>query len=206
MNNKYFPGWLMTVAQHASYFHWWGKACEFQGWDKLPAKDRDLKRKATHADVFGFPISAKDIDHRDGFTKIISRFRMLAGDLKGAIEDGEPHHNERRIMLDEIAELMRCVALYKDDAESYVSAILLDRFKTVDVESLSAVDRGRIPSLKQCLWKLRTTVNALRKEAEHSVHDMKCLAKLRCDCAACKRENNRLAISEAFAGDTNEPF
>jgi hypothetical protein len=118
-----FPGWKMSVSQHHQYIRLWTAACAAQGWDKLPSKERDAKRKEVHARVFGFAISATEIDGRKGCDAIFGAFEELANRV------AKPVDGERRRLIHVAAE--RIDVLAAATSLNYVETLLKERFKLV---------------------------------------------------------------------------
>jgi hypothetical protein len=70
------PGWLMTADQRSLYWRLWAAACEYQGWDRLSAGERDQKRREVLAGL-GFA-SVQDVDHTEGFDCVKHRLEGLS--------------------------------------------------------------------------------------------------------------------------------
>jgi hypothetical protein len=87
------PGWLMTVAQHATYFNLLGEVYEKHG---IAPKDREAYRKQIHTAVFGSPISAKYINSTEMFGKIKNHLLMLLDNVQATVETDHPEHDEKR--------------------------------------------------------------------------------------------------------------
>jgi hypothetical protein len=205
------PGWRMTRAQHAHYFDLWAEACKWQGWDRLSTKDKDAKRKEIMADVFGGPKSAKDVDKDEEFGKIKARFLLLAGKVKGGVEDGRPHYDQRRRLLNVIEQKKKLLAIYTDQSEEYLHVVLKDRFKRVNginsIDDLSAQRVNNKPSqLEMLVFTLSARINDMRNQAGHTIHEMNQLAGLTCPstCKMCRLQHRASVSGETFADATDE--
>lgn len=191
--------WRMTEAQFRGYWYWWNRACKAQGWHKLSSTQREDLRRRVHAEVFGSPVSAKEIDSTSGYGRIKARFQALADIVRGAVESDRPQDDEQRRQLWVIRErILPCLALYVEDAAAYVREILRWRFKLTaginTIEDLSAVSAPRMvngrPVNQSEIEMLRDTLNgrlhAFRRKAKHTLHDMCLAAGIECNCAPCK--------------------
>jgi hypothetical protein len=135
-------------------------------------------------------------------------------------------HNNARIHRHVIeTEILPCLALYVEDVTGYVATViagLTRHYKTdrptrpptlSDLDIYPAIAQRRTtnptccapdgrrvvpgPSqLEQCLMTLSARLNALRKAAGDSIHDMKTKAGLECNCAQCCRRRG-MCISSA---------
>jgi len=121
----------MSRAQHdLLLFTLWPAACAYQGWDKLPTRDREAKRKEIAAEVFGGPKSFTKINRTKEFDAIKARLEMLAGKVSGAVEDGNPEAGERRRVMNRVGVLL-AEGNELPNWENYIAPILKERFKIV---------------------------------------------------------------------------
>jgi hypothetical protein len=193
----------------------WPNACRAQGWRE---SDRDLRlyvcsialacdirgvqsfRAALFSDV---PLdralkSTNEIDDDKDFTRVKGLLLMLADDLNGANEVGNPHLNKARQMLHVINEQIACLALYHDNAPAYVRQLCRDKFDQPDFESLRSEpvrvlpDGRKLPSeLQQLIITLNSRLHnkrsGFRVLAGDSDHDMRLKANLKCACKECSQ-------------------
>lgn len=210
----------MTEAQHASYFKLWASACKAQGWNKLPTAAREAKRREVHVQVFGAPKSAKDINHTNDFGAIKAKFEFLAGQLRGAMEDGEREPDEKRRLLWVMRRrLFPQLALYvMDNPERYVESILKERFKLFkgisspdDLSAKSRIGADGKPKPSPLLMLVMTfsaRIDAMRRASGDSVHAMNHRAKTPCkrgcaECAAIAASAADVDVEESdLAGET----
>jgi hypothetical protein len=176
----------------------WKPACKAQGWK---VSDRDF-RLAKFSEILERPLATSDdIEPIKEFGILKHELLRLADNLKGAMESGHPELDERRRLLDVIADLFKCARVY-DPADSYLKHVLMPRFKIVDgwraLEDLSPeptlrknwktgkMEEG--PSeLMQCVFTISRCVNKLRNDADDTGHEMCVKARVRCRCADCVR-------------------
>ncbi len=203
-------GWQMTADQQRLYFALWNKACIHQGWDKLTSKEREEKRREIMAEVFDGPKSAKDVNRHAEFDAIKAKFLQLSDSVQGTRETDHPDIGEKRRLLKVVAYQKRLIRVYREP-EAYVTKILKDGpkiFKGIStIEDLSAFSpqvknelTGKIekkPSqLMKLVFTLTARVNSLRNEAGHTIHDMKMVARVKCDCAQCLKYGQPTATQD----------
>ena len=114
----------MTISQRDLFWRLWAAACAAQGWNRLPAEEREAKRKQVLFEL-GFG-SAKHIDPKDGFDAVKAELERLAD-----VVANEPQDAGRRRRVAWCANQ----ALRKLRAAGYpersIETILIDRFKVV---------------------------------------------------------------------------
>jgi hypothetical protein len=193
---------LISTAQQTLFWRTWAAACQTQGWTRergLNSAEINAKRREMLAEI-GFK-SLKDVDHRSGFDRVLSRVRRLADSVQGAMDENAPASGDRRRMVHRMGILIRCLALYltPGSAPTYVESICRAKFGTSNWEDLSADprvdDSGPRPRIRQSeLEELIITLSGrlngrtgFRAKARHSVHDMLLAARLPCACARCAK-------------------
>ncbi len=170
------PGMKMTDAQWGLYLDLWNKAARAQGW---PVSSR-AHRLAVHREVFGREVSAKEIDRKAGFDAIKAKFLELAGSVDGAIEAEHPEIGEARRWRVVIGESIAALALYTEDADGYVSALVRDMFGRFDAwEDLGIEERypGGDSETELVMKTLAARVDGLRRQAGDTVAEMRRKAK-----------------------------
>ena len=154
------------------------------GWTKADGMTPDQidgKRKEFLASC-GFK-SLTEVDRTAGFTKVLHELIVLQGtSLKSAHETIDPSLNEARVLRNQIAaEIVPCLEVYVEHSVGYINAILKNRFRGMKLEELNAAQ----------LKAFRDTVNArvqvMRNKAGHSIHQMRMLASVPCNCSDCCR-------------------
>jgi hypothetical protein len=214
---KFYPGWRMTELQHDLYFRLWNTVLKHQGWDKMPTKVREAKRREVHVAVFGAPKSAKDINHTDEFGAIKARFELLAGLVKGGVEDEHPEFDTRRRLFWKFENVQKKqLGVYVNDPEAYIRQILRERFKIFrgisTVEDLDAKPRFRMingeskkmPSpLLMLVMTLDRCIDDLRAQAGHTIHQMNMEAGVPCRCKECSSAKRLTKEEVAALGESD---
>ncbi len=208
----------------------WPNACAAQGWQK----GDDQRRYEVFAEALGHlsryqaildrggHISTKDMDNGD-FDLVKKHLLHLADKIN--IVDQE----KKRLLWVINVRIAKCLALYVYDPGAYIQRVLLERFKIVRGVStpadLSTAQRWKrdeagelvrdshgdpieLPSqLKMLVMTLTGRVDALRRQAGHSGHEMHQAAGLECrsSCVICFPPGQpRLAVADQF-GPQDEP-
>lgn len=209
----------LSDAQLNLFWRIWGAACRAQNWDRshgFSAADIGEKRHEMLRDL-GFA-SLKDVDQRDGFDRLLARVRVLAGQIKGAIDEVDPHQGDRRRLLYRMQCLIKCLQVYMhaDAAAKYVHKICTDKFawrgaitrgwEELDHRPRTAPalrgggDRLRPAELEELIITISGRLNGkggFRSKAGDSVHHMLKKAGLECDCAVCAAGRDATPLSHA---------
>jgi hypothetical protein len=143
----------MTEDQHALFWRLWSNACEYQGWNALPAKECEKKRKEILAAI-GFR-SATLIDSTQGFDDVKKRFLELAG----RVVNERPDAGLRRRVLARIGPALAAL----EDAgypQHSLDTILKTRFKVIegirtiaDLETPELICLSRTLTARLAAWK-----------------------------------------------------
>jgi hypothetical protein len=220
---------MTTKQRNSLMIELWPAAARAQGWK---VSDRELRLRvltiALHGNIktlqdfqLAFerfqtsgdePIaSANDIGHGETFTTVKAVLKMLADDVAGTKEVGDPEINKARQKRHVILELIQCLSIYPverpmgiDGAEAYAMAVIKGKFRReLSLEELTIRPfrhEGRvIPSqLDQLLWTLDRRLSdqppaksrrepGFRIAAGHTDHQMRQLARVRCKptCKEC---------------------
>lgn len=201
---------LLSKAQVHRFWRDWEKACRAQGWTKAKGwttAQREAQRKLVLGKC-GFT-SLTLVDGRGGFDKVLALLGALANNLAGALELDHPEIGESRRSHFGLREVAQCLAHYGVEAESYLQQIINDKFnhgrggaltqRTIDELSdlpSTRMVRGELIEGPSELQQLRMTAWArlqeFRKDAGHSLHEMKTGAGVPCDCAACARARREM--------------
>lgn len=174
----------LTTSQVQRFWREWPKSCAAMGWTKangMTADQIDAKRKEFLVSC-GFS-SLTLVDRTAGFTKVLNELVVLQGtSLKAARETLDPALNEGRILTNQIVtELVPCLEVYVENSFGYIGAILKNRFRGLRLEELNP------KQLKAFRDTLNARIHAQRNKAGHTIHQMKVLASVPCDCAECSR-------------------
>lgn len=213
----------------------WPAACKAQGWPRKDKEAQELGwaserafRLKTLGDILGRELSSSsDIGMVEEFTQVKDRLLMLADNLKGAAEDGDAVPNALRTRRWVALRDIKCLLIYVK--ESYVRAILAERFERAGV-CHTAFDALPLPKvieefddvrvLDELLSTLGQRLHAKgfkradgtwrrqpgkRVAAGHTLHQMRTLAGVQCDCKGCAGRVPVGAESGQQTADSEEP-
>lgn len=226
----------MTKSQRITLMaDWWPAACRTQGWN---VNDRQ-RRMDELSRAVGRPLaSANELNSTSDVDAVKAHLGMLADNVAATIETDHPEQGRARRLRITIREQLKCLGIYLSSevgrvtpcapspAEQYLAEIIKDKFKhgsramplTIDdlnADPITARNRfggeSNIPSqLDQVIMTLARSIQAKRKAAGHSIHEMKKAAGVPCHCSACTRPpRTALPAPEmqmAGVDETNEPF
>jgi len=192
---------LLSKEQVNRFFFMWGQACRTQGWTAgkgFSAVQINVKRKEFLA-RFGFS-SLTLVTKKDGFTKVKNELIILISNgtnIKAAQEAEDPLLNKARNFRWVIRnEILPCLGVYEDNPLGYMRKVMADKNRwwkldrpesEITLEDLDAKPTTRFkdgelqefPStLEQLMMTLNARVHDKRREAGHSIRDMKALAGL----------------------------
>jgi len=193
----------MTPKQTQLYWREWGAVSR-----AAKAAGRDLPdRHSLHRQALGRDVSSKDFSNAQ-FDAVLGVFRALSqpGNLNGQWRQLDQPRRREEFSLDEV---LRCLALYVEDAEAYMAVVMADKFKRpLDVGHLT---EKQTFALKITLWaRINKKGTGFRNQAGHSVHQMKSLAEVPCDCARCRdlpsRQGRILQERPAVEAMEEQPF
>jgi hypothetical protein len=175
------------------FWYLWKQVCLANAWTKdagLSAADIDARRKAILREC-GFA-SLTTVDRTAGFTKVKNKLLILIGtDLQAAQEDQDATANtsrNHRWVIEK--EILPCLALYLEDVTGYVAGILADtlrHYKTDRPTRPPGLGDLTPAQMHRTLMTLSARLNAKRKSAGDTIHEMRTKAGVRCDCAGCVR-------------------
>jgi hypothetical protein len=168
----------MNPAQNALYWREWHAvvaACKAAG---RPTPERAELHSWADA-----PASSK-VFSRDDLTRVLEVFRRVS--QPASLGAQMQLLKQRRAGVERIK---KCLAIYLQGkpgaqawaADRYVGSILADRFGGKLMDALDATE------LEQLRNTLAGAVQRKRKAAGHSVHEMRMLAGVWCDCAKCRQ-------------------
>lgn len=144
--------------------------------------------------------SSKDLNKTDDFDKVKAFLGFASDDLDATTETDHPEIGRARRLRDQIADHVKCLALYRDDADAFLAEIIKDKFRhgervhPMTIEDLTdqpTIRRDGQPGssqLDQVLMRLAGAIQPLRKAAGDTLHEMKLRAGVPCDCARCRRQ------------------
>jgi hypothetical protein len=186
---------ILSKDQVKLFWREWPKACQVQGWTRakgMSAKEIDAKRKE-FLQRCGFDSLTK-VDRTEGFTRVKNELLILQRpDLKAARETVDPGLNEARVLRHQLlTELIPCLELYVADVRAYLAEALANQdcsMRDLDLMHLS------VAQLTRLRFTISARLNAKRKAAGDTGHDMRMKAGVACHCAKC----TALAVPQADA-------
>lgn len=197
----------LSEAQVKRFWRDWSAACKAQGWTRdsgMSSKQIDSHRKDLLKRA-GFG-SLTHVDRTVGFGRVLAELGLLLTKVTSAIEHDHPEidagRRKRWVIRNRI---LPCLGVYVRDPEAYMRSVLRDKFDWRRVQSGYALplllddltddpvfrnkSDGKIveqPSqLDQVMYTLGRIVQKHRKEAGHSMHDMRIAAQIPCRCDDC---------------------
>jgi hypothetical protein len=200
----------MNPKQNTLYWREWGaltRACKAAG-QAVPDR-HDL-----HVRALGSDKSHKSFTNAE-FDKVLGVFRSYS--QPAAVDQqlrqlGQP----RARKLHKVGELLKCLALYVEDAPAYAREIIRDKVDKGSWRNVTAIEDlseqaphpDRPSQLEQLIMTLERALNGktgLRAKAGHSLHDMRTAAGLKCTCLICIRRQPRAVLVPAGA-EVEQPF
>lgn len=174
----------LSPAQVQLFWREWATTCQALKWTRaagMTAPQIDAKRKDLLA-VCGFASLTK-VDRTAGFTKVLNELIVLRGtSLKAARETIDPSLNEGRIILNQLlTEIIPCLELYCE-VRAYAAEVFFHQdleLRTLDLSHMSHAQ------LVRCRHTFAARLNAKRRDAGETIHEMKLKSKVPCDCAQC---------------------
>jgi hypothetical protein len=175
----------------------------------------DADRHALHVEALGVSKSSKDFTNAD-FDRVLGVFRAVSQPASLSSQMRQLGQRRARLLY-RLEELTACLGLYVDDPAAYITALLKERFHVVSVDELSdqptmvQTRSGMVEArskLLQLVMTLTARVNALRNTSGQTIHAMKTLANVHCDCAECARPlgaARKLSRNRDLV-DVGEPF
>jgi hypothetical protein len=203
----------MTVAQWGTYF---GLLSDVFEKLRIPSKDREAKRKQIHTEVFGAPISAKEIDHLEMFGKIKNHLLMLLDNVQGTVETDHPEEEAKRRLITGIRGYQFVLLRALDvDGDHYIKPIIHNRWRASILEDVSAVPEIRYGKpgyspLEKLRMDITRAIQSKRKERGWTVHELHAAAELPCPsstgCVICYPKPTAVLITASGETDDNVPF
>ncbi len=202
---------------------WWPAACRAQGWK---VSDRTKRLEVLSAAVKRPINSANELNSKEDIGAVKAHLGMLADNVAATVETDRPDMDRARRLRFTIAEHLKCLALYHENAPAWLASVIRDKFKhgsramPLTLDDLSAapiIGRGgrEIPSqLDQVVMTLARAIQAKRKEQGDTIHTMKTRAGVFCNCAQCQKPQRRVFVMPAPEAvtpdgqpeDDNNPF
>lgn len=157
-------------------------------------------------------MSTNDLDNGADVDRVKSCLGMLADKMKETGEVGRPEIGRARRLRDVIRDQIKCLGVYLPRPRAFVEEIINDKFnhgargrhltiRDLTDDPIFLRDGREIPSqLDQLVYTLGACLNGsgklrgnkrmrlgFRVAAEHSLHEMKIKAGVRCDCTICEK-------------------
>lgn len=131
---------------------------------------------------------------------LVARLRAIArpDDLAGQLRQERQPRMRRE---DRLVEIQACLGVYIPDVAGYMARVISDKFGVPGRGSLTLDDlsdhprfvtRGgkleeRPSQLMMLIMTLWSRLQEHRRQAGHSLHDMRIAARVPCHCAACRK-------------------
>lgn len=177
-------------------------------WAAVRAAWPEADRHELHLRALGADKSHKTFTNLE-FDKVLAEFRSLSRPADLAAQLRQLGQAKKRLLWKITVEQVALLTVLMDGAsefdrraaaEHYICSVMLARFHTADIQDLS--EHRPTPDVDSQLEMLRNTldarINDLRGKRDMTIHEMKTLAGIQCDCRKCCRErwlrvNNREA-------------
>lgn len=196
----------ITESQRITIMKLWQRVCKDRGWK---ASDK-ARRIATFSELIGRQItSTNEVGRLDECTKLMAELKVMLGtSLKAGLEANDPTLNQARVIAHQIcADLIPCLELYEGaNTLEFVTGIMEDKnrwwridhapTRRITIQDLNArpiviTDRrtGKLREIPSPLHQMQMTiaarVDAKRRAAGQSVHEMRVAAGVPCHCKLC---------------------
>jgi len=192
----------MTKNQEALYWREWSSLRGYCKAKQLPDPDRHQ----LHVQALGSDKSHKHFTNED-FDLVLAVFRAMS--RPGSVDS---QLRQIRQPLTRLQWKMRniviaCLRVYVGDrVEDYIREVCRDKFHLADWTDLSEVQtHPEKPSqLEGLIWTLEARINGkkgFRATAGHSLHEMRMLAGVACNCSACVHSPVVAVAPDALVGD-----
>lgn len=206
----------MTKAQDRLYWREWGA---------VRKAHREADRHRLHVQALGYSRSHTEFTNTE-FDKVLGAFRALSRPASVASQIRQQDQPRTR-MEHRLAEIQACLGLYVTDVAGFVARVAADKFGVPVNGSFTLDDLSFEPTLRknwqtkaleespsqveQLLMTLWARLQPYRRDAGHSLHEMRILAGVACDCARCIQHGRPVpmpaavpVLQSANAGD--DPF
>lgn len=151
-------------------------------------------------------LSCSDLDNKSDVDRVKACLGMLADNTQATGEVGRPEIGRARRLRDIIRDQIKCIGVYQPRPRAYVAEIINDKFNRgrrmsaltihdLTDDAIILRDGREIPSqLDQLVMTLGGCLNGsgkgrarlgFRVAAGHTLHEMKTMAEVRCDCRFC---------------------
>lgn len=206
----------MTKSQDRLYWREWSAARKAH-----PEADRHR----LHLQALGYRRSHTEFTNAE-FDKVLGAFRALSRpasvDAQIRQQDQPRTRAEHRL-----AEIQACLGLYVPDVAQYIATVAAEKFGVPPNGSWTLDDLSWEPSMRrnwqtralyespsqvmQLVMTLWARLQPMRRDADHSLHDMRTLAGVPCACLKCNPRKPQVLVmvpdlepATAAAGD--DPF
>lgn len=169
----------MTARQRTLYWREWQAVLRV-----YPEADRH----ELHVQSLGKDKSSSDFSNAD-LDKVLATFRAITrpSDLDGQLR--QVHQPETRALY-ALDQAMRCLALYVADAAAYRDTILHSFWPG---RSLGDLRADQVHTLRMTIWARVNGADGMRSQAGHSLHEMRTLAHIPCECRICRPVQKRVS-------------
>lgn len=162
----------MTARQRTLYW---------REWQAVRRVYPDADRHELHVQSLGRDKSSSAFTN-DDLDKVLATFRAISrpDDLDGQIRQVQQPLTRALYALD---QAMRCLGLYVESPAEYRDAIIRGFWPG---RVLADLRPDQVHTLRMTVWARVNGADGMRNQAGHSLHDMRKLAGIPCDCRICR--------------------
>jgi hypothetical protein len=155
---------VTTKQRIAILADWWPAACQAQHWDP---KDRPLRLQTISQAIGRTIYTMADLDNAADIDQVKAYLKLLADDLDGAHESGNPDPGERRRLLWLIRRHSAALAIGdRQSAMSYALALARDKYHIT--EGFSVLEDLSTEQLRQLMMTLWARLVSQRRAAKNA--------------------------------------
>lgn len=198
-------GKTITKVQRIALLNLWSQVAKDRGWK---VSDREARLRVC-GEVLGRPLgSLNEVGRMDDCTRLMHGLKaMLGTDVQAGLEAEDIWVNRGRVIRHQILEeIIPCLELYREDVRAYITRIAEDKNRwwkidrpareislmDLDAHPVVRVGKDGLPRefaspLEQMRFTLASRLDALRRQAGDTVHDMRTRAGVACACKACRK-------------------
>ena len=150
----------MTAAQTKLYWREWGAVHRARP---------DADRHALHLAALGYECSSKRFTNAE-FDKVLAEFRAVSDPANLGAQLRQQRQPKTRLLWKIEHEQRACLAIYVEDAESYIMALARDKFRADALRHLT------VAQLEHLRSTLARAIGRLRAAAGHTGAEMRARA------------------------------
>lgn len=168
------------------------KSLYWREWAAVHKADPSIERHEVHIAALGKDKSSLDFTNED-FDKVLGQMRAISKPTSLEAQLRQLNQTKTRLLWKICTEQLTLLGVYGKNAY-YIYALALDKFPGSTARAASGVPSFNLrdalsPLDPKQLEHLRSTlaqrINDLRRQKGHTIHEMRQLACLPCDCKQC---------------------